>query len=376
MFEVPHYPEIIKKTIIGFGTLFSNIQVIRRNSDGVVVEMVKVPIAYGPKEKFIQRIDADPTLTQGVYITLPRLAFEITGYSHDTSRATNRNNKIQCKTTDGLTFTYTPVPYNLDISLYLLTKGTEDSLAVLEQILPLFQPEYTLNLRAMPEMLVTTNVPITLQGVSVADDYEGDYATRRLVTHTFNFTAKLMLFGQMHGNGVILRTETNLPGFDLEHISEGDMSTGEVTVDEWTNIQTPPDYGPELILNNRFSMVSTAGWVVSDGDAYLGTIPGYMRIYGQTEEESTASYNVSTVVGKTYRVTASYKLGSSGYSICADIEGLELPYNYGQSDISMTGTFVATATTSVLNIRLSSNPGETPVSAEGLVNYVSVREES
>lgn len=240
MFEQAHYPEIIKKTIIGFGALFSNIKVIRRNSAGVEIEQVKVPIAYGPKEKFIRRIDEDPNLDGHVYVTLPRLAFEITNYQYDASRMTNKNNKIQCKTVDGLTFTYTPVPYNLDLSLYLLTKGTEDSLAVLEQILPLFAPEYTLNLKAMPVMHVNTDVPIVLNGVSVADDYEGDFTTRRLVTHTFNFTAKLNLFGPVHGNGVILRTETNLPLQNRSHVSEGDQTTGTITLDEWYDGPPPP----------------------------------------------------------------------------------------------------------------------------------------
>jgi hypothetical protein len=96
MFEQPFYPELIKKTIIGFGALFSNVKIIRRNQQGVTVEIVKVPIAYGPKEKFITRVDADPQLSAGVYITLPRFSYEITGYNYDSSEMTNRNNKIQC----------------------------------------------------------------------------------------------------------------------------------------------------------------------------------------------------------------------------------------------------------------------------------------
>lgn len=236
MFEVPHYPEIIKKTIVGFGSLFSNLQIIRRDTSGATIEIVKVPIAYGPKEKFIQRIDQDPDLTGNVYVTVPRLAFEITGYQYDAQRMTNRNNKIQCRNDAGLTFTYTPVPYNLDISLHLLTKGTEDSLAILEQILPLFAPEYTLNLIAVPDMMVTTSVPISLSGVSVQDDYEGDFTTRRLVIHTFNFVAKLNLFGAINGNGVILHTETNLPEQKIKHRADGDLVTGNITLDEWSNI--------------------------------------------------------------------------------------------------------------------------------------------
>lgn len=234
MFETPFYPETIKKVIIGFGALFSNIQVIRRNG-ATVAEIVKVPIAYGPKEKFITRIDADPELTAGVFVTLPRLGFEITGYNFNSAEMTNRNNKIQCAKTDGTTFVYTPVPYDLTIQLYALTKGTEDGLAIVEQILPLFTPEYTLTVNTLPEMNLAIDVPIILNGVSVQDDYEGDFSTRRLVTHVFDFTAKVKLVGPVRGNGVIYRTETNLPDpLSSTHVSEVNPSTGELIVDDWS----------------------------------------------------------------------------------------------------------------------------------------------
>jgi hypothetical protein len=165
MFENPYYHQIIKKTIVGFGALFSNIQVLRHNSAGNVAEVVKVPIAYGPKEKFITRIDSDPELNAGVFITLPRLGFEITGYNFNHQEMTNRNNKISCSKTDGTTFTYTPVPYDISIQLYALTKGTEDGLAITEQILPLFTPEYTLTLTALKDMNLVTDVPVILNGV-------------------------------------------------------------------------------------------------------------------------------------------------------------------------------------------------------------------
>lgn len=235
MFETPHYNEIIKKTIIGFGALFSNLQIIRRNGTGTTVEVVKVPIAYGPKEKFIRRIQEDPNLDQNVFITLPRLSFEITGYSFDPSRMTNRANKIQCFNENGLSFTYTPVPYNLSITLYLLSKGTEDGLAIIEQILPLFTPEYTLSINAVPSMNVKTDIPIVLNGVDVNDDYEGDFSTRRLVITSFTFTAKATLFGAIRTNDMILRTDVDLPDMGLHHTSTGDQLTGNITLDQWTN---------------------------------------------------------------------------------------------------------------------------------------------
>lgn len=238
MFEIPYYHELIKKATIGFGALFSQVKVIRRNPNAVdpkeAVQIVNVPIAYGPKEKFLTRIDQDPELNGHVYITLPRMAFEIVSYSYDTSRMTNRNNKIQCKDENGLTAVYTPVPYNLDFQLSILTKGTEDSLAIIEQILPLFTPEYSMTINAIPELNITQDIPIILNGVSVTDDFEGDFALRRLVTHVLSFTLKVNLFGPITSNGVILQTNTDLPGFE-QHVATMDED-GNIIVDRWDTV--------------------------------------------------------------------------------------------------------------------------------------------
>lgn len=234
MFENAFYHETIKKTIIAFGALFSNIQVIRRNGSNVV-DVIKVPIAYGPKEKFIARLDADPELNDGVFITLPRLSFEIQAYNFNAAEMTNSNNKISCAKPDGTTFIYTPVPYDLNVQLYALTKGTEDGLAITEQILPLFQPKYTVTINALPEMNLMLDFPIILNNVSVQDDYEGDFSTRRLVTHVFDFTIKIKLLGPVRGNGVIYRTETTLPSpMNEKHVSQVDPNTGNLTMDDWS----------------------------------------------------------------------------------------------------------------------------------------------
>lgn len=234
MFDSPFYNSTIKKTIIGFGALFSSIKIPRRNNAGVLIETISVPIAYGPKEKFINRIDADPELTAGVLITLPRLAFEVTGYNFNPGEMTNRNNKIQCQKPDGTQFVYTPVPYDISIQLSLLSKGTEDGLTVLEQILPLFTPEYTLTVNVLPDMNLILDFPIILNGVSVQDDYEGDFSNRRLVTHVFDFTAKIKLIGPVRSSGLITRTETQLPEpINMQHVSTGDITTGDITLDEW-----------------------------------------------------------------------------------------------------------------------------------------------
>lgn len=237
MFETPFYNAIIKKTIIGFGTLFSHIQLPRADQAGVIQQYVNVPIAYGPKEKWNVAVDQNADQTNHVYTTVPRMGFEITGYTYDPARMVNRNNTIKCFGVGGSIKTiYAPVPYNLDIVLYAQTKGTEDGLAIVEQILPLFAPEYSLNLNALPEMNVKQDVPIVLNSVTVQDDYEGDFQTRRLVTHTFNFTAKINLYGPVKTGSVITTAQVDVDMSEnnsTQYNASGNLNTGDI-IDNWT----------------------------------------------------------------------------------------------------------------------------------------------
>ena len=208
------YHGTIRKAIVAFGSLFSNIYLERRQGNSVtgpVVQKLQVPLAYAPKEKWLVRLDSDPTLDHHTYTTLPRLSFEITGYNYDPNRKVGRMNQIRATTAVDnvpvLQQQFSPVPYNLEISLYVLTKTQEDALQILEQILPTFTPEYNLSVNAVPEMRIIQDVPVVLNNVSVQDDYDGDFQTRRFVTHTLNFTMKLNVFGGLD-NAKDIRTVT------------------------------------------------------------------------------------------------------------------------------------------------------------------------
>ena len=238
------YHGIIRKCIVGFGTLFSDIYIDRREGNSVtgnVIQRLQVPLAYAPKEKWIVRLEQDPTLENHTYISLPRMSFEIIGYMYDSTRKMNRMNQIKCGDgTSSLTTMYTPVPYNLDLSLYILTKTQEDGLQIIEQILPTFTPEYTLVVNVVPEMNMKINVPVILNSVSVQDDYDGDFATRRFVTHTLNFQMKLNLFGAVSGqspiqtvNANIGLNEQNLSNFDRIYTAEGNFTTAQVDNEQW-----------------------------------------------------------------------------------------------------------------------------------------------
>lgn len=242
------YHGIIRSTIVAFGSLFSNIYIDRKvgasgidSVNGTTIQRLQVPIAYGPKEKWVVRIDQDPTLEQHTYITLPRMSFEISGYSYDVTRKLNKMNKVICNdgapASSGLSaVAYAPVPYNISMNLYVVTKTQEDALQIIEQILPSFTPEYTLAVNAPISMI--QNVPVILNSITATDDYDRNFQTRRFVIHTLQFTLKTNLYGNIQTSKPIFSTITNVASVDgasgiAHHYSAGATGTYEIIRDEW-----------------------------------------------------------------------------------------------------------------------------------------------
>lgn len=245
---MPYYHAITRKLIIAFGNLFSSIYIDRKedNSEtGNTIQRLQIPIAYSNKEKWLMRIDQDPNLENHVYTTLPRIAFEISNYQYDASRNLNKNQTITCSK-DGITsYSYMPVPYNIRIMLYVLTKTQEDALQIVEQILPMFPPEQTLSLKIIPEMNLNLSIPITIGDIMVQDEYDGSFQVRRFVTHTIGFTARVNYFGEVVANndGRIFTTNANLTAsditlthFDSTHIAIGDNNTGNINENWYYNL--------------------------------------------------------------------------------------------------------------------------------------------
>lgn len=240
-----YYHGIVRKCIIGFGRLFSDIYIDRKKLDpvnGEFVQRLRVPLSYAPKEKWLVRVDEDPTLENHTLTSLPRMSFEIIAYTYDSLRKINRvqNIKNDCLPGTGNTATFmrTPVPYNIDMSLYIVTKTQEDALQIMEQILPTFTPEYTMSINAVEDMGVQLDVPVVLNSVIVSDEFEGDFQTRRFVVHTINFQMKVSLFGPATQQGVIGTTNVNVSqtedgALSTTYHAEGDLSTKTVTNEGW-----------------------------------------------------------------------------------------------------------------------------------------------
>ena len=211
-----YYNEGIRKLTIAFGQLFNNIIIENTSSTGAVTRRIRVPLAYAPKEKFLVRLEQQANLEgdREVAISLPRMGFEITGLSYDASRKLTKMQKtVRVKSNeDGkkLNFNYTPVPYNINFSLYSFTATAENGLQIVEQILPFFQPDYTVSIRVLPEMNLIRDVPIILNGVQYEDNYDGEFTRRRAVVYTLNFTAKTYIYGPMSNQGVIKTVQADL----------------------------------------------------------------------------------------------------------------------------------------------------------------------
>ena len=216
------YHQTIRKYVAVFGTLFNDINIERKNSSGTVVERLKVPLAYGPKQKWLLAVQ-DTTADRKVIATrTPRMGFAMTGISYDTARKLNtigRNVKANTSsTTTSMVTMYNPVPYNFDFELFILVKNAEDGTQILEQILPYFTPEFTVTVNTIPDMNIKADVPIVLNSSSVADEYEGDLSTRRTITWTLSFVLKGFIYPNITSGQVIKTIEVNfrIPGGDTE----------------------------------------------------------------------------------------------------------------------------------------------------------------
>lgn len=200
MFEY-FYHEIIRKTIVSFGTLFNNISIKHKNDAGQVTSEIKIPLSYGPTQKFLARLEQSENLSKKVQISLPRMSFEMTGITYDASRkVTTTQTFVSSLKSDPKSpqKTYLPVPYNLAFELSIYTKLNDDMLQIIEQILPYFQPAYTLSVDLVNEIGEKRDIPVVLENITMSDDYEGNFEKRRSLIYTLRFTAKTYIFGPIN----------------------------------------------------------------------------------------------------------------------------------------------------------------------------------
>ena len=213
MLGTQFYNEAVRKTVIGFGTLFNNIE-LKKTVNGQVLEVEKVPLAYGPKQKFLYRLQGNPVDGKKVAITMPRLYFEMTGIDYDAGRKTTALTKYKAIIPDDgneenakkVKQQYMPVPYNISFEVGILCKSQDDGLQILEQILPFFQPSFSMSIKFIPDMDEVKDVAIVLNSVDFEDDWEDDFSTRRSIIYSMGFTAKTWIYGPYSKADVIRKS--------------------------------------------------------------------------------------------------------------------------------------------------------------------------
>ena len=308
------YHKHTKKAIIVFGTIFNNIQIERKDSAGVTQQTIRVPLAYSPKEKFLSRIAAVPdTDSRGeVAISLPRMGFEITGLNFDPSRKLSPVQKNVSATSDGqnnFSKTFVSTPYDMQVSLYVFAKNQEDALQVVEQIMPYFNPDFSVTINDLPELGIKRDIKIVMDSVTFEDNYEGDFASRRSIIWSLNFTMKLNFYGNVDAQGFIKKSVAQL--FE----NTGTDPTGPRITQTFTVATTLPT------ATATIGGGSVTGFTVTYGGAGY-TSPPNITLSGNARASATLTDGVVTAI--------TIDDAGSGYSEAPTIT-FEEPPNYEAS---------------------------------------------
>ena len=266
------YNEILRRTIISFGTLFNNVTIQQENS------VVKVPLAYGPTQKFLARIEQSPDLNKPTAITLPRMSFEFTGLTYDPSRKVTTTQQFTVKDPDDGSETkkaFMPVPYNMQFELSVMTKLNDDALQIVEQILPYFQPAYNLTVELVSTVQEKRDIPVVLENITMEDDYEGDFTKRRVLLYTLRFTAKTYLFGPVSS-----ATKDIIKKATVNYLTGTDTSNTTRVLTYSVEPRAVKNYTGDAITNLADDVTKTAKTISVDSASGL-TAKTYVDLNGE-----------------------------------------------------------------------------------------------
>ena len=283
------YHEILRKTVIGFGTLFNGIEIRHDNDSGGEVSRMKVPLAYGPMQKFLAKIEQQPTIQGRPAITLPRMSFEMTNLNYDPSRKASITQTFKSGNTDNVKKVFMPVPYNVGFMLSIATKLNDDMLQIMEQILPYFQPGLNITLNLISSINEKRDIPIILESINMSDDYEGSFDNRRAMITTMQFSAKVYLFGAVSDSPDGLIKKVNVDNF---------TDTNRVTAKRVQRYSATPratkDYNDDNTnaINKALAAEQT---VLSVNSSANFSVDDYITISGENMQIKSISGNELTV---------------------------------------------------------------------------------
>lgn len=315
MFEY-FYHEILRRTVIAFGSLFNEMTIKHKDNDGNIKSVIKVPLAYGPTQKFLARLEQSPDLNKPIQITLPRMSFEFTGLTYDpTRKATSTQTFIAKSVEDGKETkkVYLPVPYNMQFELSIMSKLNDDALQILEQILPYFQPAYAISVELVDIINEKRDVPVILESITMQDDYEGDFTIRRVLIYTLRFTAKTYLFGPVTSVSKDIIKKTT-----ISYIPGDTTGTPPREVVYTAQPRAIQNY-TGLVTTNLSRDIDTDDILITVNDASSILLNSYLDIEGEEVFVKLISGNVLTVErGQDGTPITSHLAGAEIKSITAD----------------------------------------------------------
>ena len=309
MFEY-FYHEILRRTVVSFGSLFNEISIKHTDNSGNVKSVIKVPLAYGPTQKFLARLEQSPDLNKPVQITLPRMSFEFTGLTYDpTRKSTTTQTFIAKSAVDGTESkkVYLPVPYNMQFELSIMCKLNDDALQIIEQILPFFQPSYSMTIELVDIINEKRDIPVILENITMQDDYEGNFTTRRVLIYTLRFTAKTYLFGPVSS-----ATKDIIKKATIGYITGGttDSPTREVVYS--AEPRAIKNY-TGIVVTNLSKDITTEDTLITVNSVGSIIINSYLDIEGEEVFVKRISGNVLTV-----------ERGKDGTPITSHLSGAEV----------------------------------------------------
>lgn len=210
----------LRKLVVGFGALFSNIEISHTDGDNGSEVRLRVPVHYSDQEKFIQRLLQPSSITPGtrIQIQVPIISFVINSIVADPSRRIGRfssnvnlQNNSECVSV-GNKIT-TQIPVNVAFNLFVYTRHTDDMFQIIEQIMPYFVPEHIIQMD-MNDVYKGVQIPIIMVSNNLSQRYEGDLNSRRLNITTFQFVAKSWIFGEV--KSVTTIDNTVIPPIELD----------------------------------------------------------------------------------------------------------------------------------------------------------------
>ena len=308
MFEY-FYHEILRKIVVSFGSLFNEIEIRKKDDSGDTFSVIKVPLAYGPTQKFLARLEQSPDLNKPVQMTLPRMSFEMNGINYDPRRKASNTQQFIIGAGTDASRAYLPVPYDINFELSIMTKLNEDMLQIVEQILPYFQPSYNLSVKLVDSIKETRDIPIVLNNINMEDSYEGDYSSRRALIYTLQFTAKTYLFGPIDTNA----SKDIIKKVSVGYIA-GDVVKGpsrDVTYRVLPKATKDYDGDTAATLASDIELSTT---IISVDDASSITAKTYIDINNETMYVKSINGNDLTVTRGEYSTTISEHVSGSKVS--------------------------------------------------------------